>query len=247
MMSAFKALSKTVLIEIVREPMVLFLTVLFPLMFVLMFTFLPDLPTGGGATTSALAFGLPAVFIFAVLQLGLSGTASPLAQQRASGYLRSLAMTSLSQAMLLTAQIPGRLILVAIDLGLVVVIAAALGAFDPTSWALLLLAVVLCAAVSISLGLAIGASTSNAGLVGGVAGLLAPVLMFGTGLFLPLAMLPEWVAFVARGIPYTYIGDMLRASMAGVDQVYSVGVGTLVCLAWTVVASAIAIRFFRWE
>ncbi|RRD47613.1 ABC transporter permease [Arachnia propionica] len=245
-MRQMRTLSQASFRELLRDPMATGLSMVFPMSFIAMFLVLPDLPQPEGRI-SALAFGLPAVLIFAVLSLGLSGTAAPMAQLRKDGVLRSLGMTPVTRSQYLWAQIPARLVVIGVEFLLIWVIAALSGSLALTSPALLTWAMVLAVATALTLGLLIGSRSDNPALVGAMAGLLAPGLLFLCGLFLPYRMMPIAVEYVGLCFPYTYVGDMLRHTLVGAQLQYSVIQGSLVCIAWTVVMGLLAWRGFRWD
>ncbi|RLP11137.1 ABC transporter permease [Propionibacterium australiense] len=244
-MRQMRALVRASVRELLRDRMVTGLAMAFPMMFIVMFLFLPDLPQPRGRI-SALDFGLPAVLIFAVLSLALTGTAAPMAQLRRDGVLRSLGMTPVTRGQYLWAQLPGRLVVIGVETGLICALAALTGS-SHGSPLLLAWAVVLCTASALSMGLLIGARTDNPALVGALSGLLAPGLLFLCGVFLPYRMMPSAVERIGLALPYTYVGDMLRAALAGTALEYPLARGSLVCIAWTVVMGLLAGRIFVWD
>lgn len=245
-MKQMRALTRASFKELLRDPMATGLAMAFPMSFILMFLVLPDLPQPEGRI-SALAFGLPAVLIFAVLSLGLSGTAAPMTQLRKDGVLRSLGMTPVTRNQYLLAQLPGRVGIIGVELGLISLIAALTGSLAPGSPMLLGWAMLLCTATALSMGLLIGARSDNPALVGAIGGILAPGLLFLCGIFLPYRMMPSAVEYIGLLIPYTYVGDMLRHALVGTVLEYSVLQGSIVCLVWTAVMGLLAWRTFTWD
>lgn len=246
-MRPFLALSRASLKELLRNPLTTGLGLLFPMTFILMFFMLPDLPMRNGKTVSALAFGLPAVFLFCALSLGLSGTAAPMAQDRKDGVLRNIGMTPVSKAQYLLAQLPSRVGIIIIELLLIIGVAALSDGFHPGRPWHVLLGLLLAVTCSLSLGLLLGSSSSNPGLVGGVAGFVGPALMFVCGIFLPYRMMPGWVETIGRLLPFTYIADMLRVGITGIDPDYPLFTGVWVSLLWTIVLFVAAFATFRWD
>lgn len=245
-MKQFRALSIASFKELLRDPLVTGLGILFPLTFVFMFLALPDLPEAGG-TISALAFGLPAVLIFSALSLGLSGTAAPMAQLRKDGVLRSLGMTPITRSQYLWAQIPARLAVIAAVFCLIFIIAVVSGALALTTPALLLWATLLCVVTTLPLGLLIGARTDSPGLVGALAGFLPVGLLFLCGLAMPYRLMPSIVETIGLFLPFTYIGDMLRHSLVGTELVHPIIQGSAVSVVWAAVITFLAWRGFRWD
>lgn len=246
MKSYSKTLAKASFKELLRDPLTTGLSMIFPMCFILMFLAMPDLSQLDGKI-SALAFGLPAVLVFSVLTLGLSGTATPMAQLRHDGVLRSIGMTPVTKSQYLWAQIPARLVVIGVEFCFILVIALVAGELALTSPLLLVWALILCALTALSLGLLIGSRTDSPALAGALSGMLAPALAFLCGLFLPLRMMPTAVEYVALGLPYTYVGDMLRHTMVGTPLQYSVVQGSMVCIGWAIAMGALAWLGFRWD
>lgn len=245
-MRQIRALSVASFRELLRDPMTTGLGMVFPMSFIAMFLLLPDLPQPEGRI-SALAFGLPAILIFAALSLGLTGTAAPIAQLRKDGVLRSLGMTPVTRSQYLLAQIPARVLVIGVEFCLIWLIAVISGSLKLTEPAMLLWAMVLCVASTLPLGLLIGSRSDNPGLVGALAGILPAGLLFLCGLFLPYRMMPAVVEYVGLAFPYTYVGDMLRHSLVGAQLQYSVLQGSAVCIVWTAAMGFLAWRWFRWD
>lgn len=245
-MKQIRALSLASFRELIRDPLATGLGMVFPMAFIAMFLVLPDLPQPQGQIP-ALAFGLPAVLIFSVLSLGLSGTAAPMAQLRKDGVLRSLGMTPVTRSQYLCAQIPARLVVIGVEFCLIWLIALVSGLLVLTEPIMLLWAMVLCVTTSLPLGLLIGSRTDNPALVGAMGGILPAGLLFLCGLFLPYRMMPSAVEYVGLIFPYTYVGDMLRHTLVGTPLQYSVVQGSAVCIAWTIVMGWLSWLEFRWD
>lgn len=246
MKKIFNPLARASLKELIRDPLTTGLGMIFPMAFILMFLVMPDLHQPEG-TISALAFGLPAILVFAALTLVLSGTATPMVQLRHEGVLRSIGMTPVTKSQYLWAQVPARLIVICVEFLLILVVALVSETLHITSPMILVWALVLCVVTTVPLGLLLGSRTNSTALVGGLGGLLAPGLAFLCGLFLPLEMMPAAVGYIAQCLPYTYVGDMLRHAMVGTDLQYPVIQGSILCIAWTLVMGILAWKGFRWD
>ena len=61
-------------------------------------------------------------------------------------------------------------------------------------------------------------------------------LMFLSGIFFPLAFMPEWLRRWRRCMPLTYLGDALRQTMVGGTPFAPLGVDALVLAGWLVVS-----------
>ena len=72
-------------------------------------------------------------------------------------------------------------------------------------------------------------------------------LMFLSGIFFPIAFMPEWLQPVAALMPLTYLGDALRQTMVGGAAYVPLPVDFLVLAGWLIVSFLISARFFRWQ
>ena len=61
-------------------------------------------------------------------------------------------------------------------------------------------------------------------------------LMFLSGIFFPIAFMPDWLQPVAALMPLTYLGDALRQTMVGGAAYAPLGVDALVLAGWLVVS-----------
>ena len=48
-------------------------------------------------------------------------------------------------------------------------------------------------------------------------------MMFLSGLFFPLSLMPDWICPVAHVLPLTYLADALRQVIVGATPTYSLG------------------------
>ncbi len=246
-MKRIVALAKASFWELTRNPFLTGMTVLFPLGFLIMYLLMPDFTLPDGSKVRALTYGLPMILVFAILSVGLIGTASPMTQLRQQRVLRSLGMTPVTRSQFLWAQLPARIVVILAVLVLIVVIAALTGTMDLKSPLLLLWATVLCTASALSLGLLLGTTTANVGLISAASGLLGPALLLLCGLMFPLAFYPDYMEFIASWFPFTYVGDMMRHGLIGTPLRYPVLLGSAVSIVWTAVMGVLAGRLFTWD
>lgn len=233
--------------EVLRNPLVLCLSVLFPLCFILMFAFLPSVPSGGGEPISALAFGLPAVLLFAITSLGVLGTASLLTLYRRQGVLALLGTTPVRRSTFLLSLMPIRVLVIAAETALILGIAALTGTLQIASVPLLLVAVVGCAAALLAIGFWLGAISRSPELIGALGGALTPLVLFGSGVLLPLAMMPAPIRTLAEFLPFTYMGELLRYAISGIPMTHPVWLSLLVIAGTALLAFTLGARSFRWD
>jgi ABC-2 type transport system permease protein len=106
---------------------------------------------------------------------------------------------------------------------------------------------VLGALTFVSLGYLIAALSKTEESVFGITSVLNFPMMFLSGIFFPLEIMPDWIRPVVQAIPLTYLGDALRQTMVGAPPVHALGLDALVLGIWLAVAAVLSVRLFRWE
>ena len=106
---------------------------------------------------------------------------------------------------------------------------------------------VLGALTFVSLGYLIAALSKTEESVFGITSVLNFPMMFLSGIFFPLEIMPDWIRPVVQAIPLTYLVDALRQTMVGAPPVHALGLDALVLGIWLAVAAVLSVRLFRWE
>jgi len=182
----------------------------------------------------------PGVLALAVLSTAFTGQAIALGFDRRYGVIRRLAATALPRWLLVAGRFAAIVGVVAIQIVVLSLLAAALG-WRPepagVGWALLLV-LLGCAAFG-SLGILLG-GTLRAEITLAAANLVWFVLLLAGGIVIPLAQLPEPLATVGALLPSGALAEGLRAALVA-GQPPSAG-QVLVLLGWTVLAGVVASR-----
>jgi len=201
----------------------------------------------GSAPFNPVQFMIPGALAFALISLGLNGTAAPLVTVRARGTLRLLSTTPAGRATTLLSFLPVRLVLAGVQLALLATAAAAAGYLEPAAAARVLLTALLALAALLGVGFLIGGTMRNPDLTNGVLGILSPVLLLGGGLFLPLTALPPTAGTVLGWSPLALLGDALRADLAGIPPQHPVWLTWVVLTATAIASGWLAVRCFRFD
>ena len=183
---------------------------------------------------------VPGVLALAVMSTAFTGQAIALGFDRRYGVVRRLAATALPRWLLIAGRLVAVLGTVALQVVVLCGLAVALGWRPQDSglgWALLLL-LLGCAAFG-SLGILLGGSL-RAEITLAVANLVWFVLLLAGGIVVPLGMLPGPLAALAAALPSGALAEGLRAALAEGHAPSAAQV--IVLLAWTAVASALAVR-----
>lgn len=238
-LSMLAAQSATELRLALRHGEQVLLTVLIPIVLLVGLTLLPVVPL----PEPRIAAVAPGVLALAVMSTAFTGQAIALGFDRRYGVMRRLAATALPRWLLVTGRLVAVLGVVAVQVVVLGVIAAALG-WRPepagVGWALLL--VLLGCAAFAALGMLLGGSL-RAEITLAVANLVWFVLLLAGGIVIPLSQLPGPLAAVAAALPSGALAEGLRDTLA--TGAPPTAPTVLVLLAWTAAASALAIRTVR--
>jgi len=193
-------------------------------------------------------FLLPGILGMALMQLGLFGTAPALVQLREQQVLRRLGATPLPRATLLAAQVLHRLTIGVTQTALILIVGTLVFKVNVIgNVALLAASVVLGALAFISMGYFISGLAKTQESVIGISQLINFPMMFLSGLFFPVEIMPQWIQPVVAIMPLTYLADALRQIMVGAPPTYPLVLDFAVMAGWLVVSGILAVRFFRWE
>lgn len=175
------------------------------------------LPTYGGVHSTYMEFVAAGIALGAFIQLGLGRVGAALRGEQLMGTLESLLMTPTSVSTIQVGSAAYDIIYVPIRTALFfVIIAVAFGLhFEPSGIGPAALALILFIPFVWGLGVISAAITLTFRRGSGAFGLAVSGLMVGSGAFFPLALLPHWIAAVARFNPITLAVDGVRRPLIG--------------------------------
>ncbi len=196
---------------------------------------------------SYIDFLVPGILAMSLMQLGLFGTAMPIVQLRQQQVLRRLSATPLPRWQVLASQVMLRMTIGLIQTGVIIGIGALAFHFTINNPLALLGVVLLGAASFIGIGFLIASVSSNADTANGITSVLNFPMMFLSGIFFPLAILPGFLKPIIYAIPVTYLADILRQVMVGSTPQFPILTDIAVLAAWLAGAALISVRLFKWE
>ncbi len=124
---------------------------------------------------------------------------------------------------------------------------AVLGVQIVGSWPAIIGFIVLGALAFTALGYVLASFARTEEAATGLTQIVQLPMMFLSGIFFPLEVMPEWLRGVATAMPLTYLGDALRQTMVGGTPFAPLPLDALVLVGWLVVSFAVSARFFRWQ
>ena len=235
-----------------RNPASAFFTIVFPLMFLVIFNILfgnNEMDFEGG-TVSLSTFYVPAIVVFALVGACYNNIAMYIAFSRDGGLLKRIRGTPLPP----TALIAGYVIhSVALAILLVaIVLAAGVLVYDvdlpTTRMAAFIVTCIVGAATFCALGVAVANFIPNADAAPAIVNASILPLLFISDVFIPLSDAPAWLTTFANIFPVRHFATAMHESFhpfatgSGFEPVNLAVMG-----AWLVVSVVLAVRFFRWE
>ena len=241
----FKQLLRTEGRLLIREPMLVFWALVFPIGLLVVLGLASNKPLKSLGGLKLIQVETPIVMMFTLTLLALSAMPSTLAGYRDKGYLKRLSTTPVGAMRLLAAQLTLILGLAVCEIVLMVLVSHL--AFnvqwpqDPASFILTMLLVGL--AMS-SIGLFISAVASSQRVAGAVGSILFFPMMFFAGLWVPQQEMGETLRDISH---YTPLGAAVPAIENSFSGSWAGTTHLIVLLAYGLIFARLAIRFFRWE
>jgi ABC-2 type transport system permease protein len=202
----------------------------------------------GGGRISAEGYFTGAMAAYAITSTAFSALAISLVNQRETGQLKRLRGTPLPSWVFVVAQML-RVILLSI---VIVTVLLAIGALvfgvslDAEAIARIAVFGALGTATMSALAMALTAVTRSADTVSTVAPFIAVMLSFISGVFLPIELLPDWLATLGGVLPLAPLAEGLHRALVQDGGGLAVG-NLLVPAAWALGGLVVAVRWFRWE
>ena len=245
--SALARLTRTELILFLREPMMVFWTIAFPLVLLIIFGLIPSFKEThpGYQGLTVLQTYVPIIILTMLALLSFFSLPVTLTTYREQRILRRLQTTPAGPARVLAAQL-------IVTIGAAVVMVAAilvLGrlAFDvpfPRAPGIWVVVALLTAASTLSLGLLIAAVAANPRVAGAVGNILFFPLMFFSGLWLPIPSMPAVLQHISHATPLGAAWESFQAATLG-HWPPALALGTMA--AYAVAFGLAAAPLFRWE
>lgn len=231
-----------------RRKDVLFWTLAFPILFILLFGALYGETKWQGLNIRAIDFLLPGIVVMGVMITGIMHTANGFVADREKGIFRRLALTPLKRPTLIGGLMLHNFCVIIIQTLLLVEISALVFKTHLTGNPVLFWLVLSVGALCfMSIGFALTGLVKSVRSSSPVTQITLNTMMFLGGIFFPNSMMPGWLGNIAKVLPSSQMGDALRAVIynnAGIGDIWQ---KLAVMALWIGVCLVISIRFFRWE
>lgn len=185
---------------------------------------------------------------FTILSLSIFAMANGFPSDKKTGSLRRMRATPLRASQLILATALQYMIVGLISLLLVLFVGMLLFDFDMRGNYLSLLVFSVAGIFCLfGFGLAIGGWAKNENQSAPLSNLVAFPMMFLSGVFFPIFLMPDWVQRIATLLPLTPVVDGIRAIITENASLGSLAPEFGLLAAWTAIIYFIAFKVFRWE
>ena len=198
------------------------------------------------------AWLIPGIAAMAIMQTGLFTVVFTLVRFKSQGVLRRLKATPIGGSHFLAGQLTTKAIVVVLQTYVLVIVGAivlgvTVGNGRIGAWFDLTILALIGGALFIALGLAVSGWAKNEETAAPIANIITMPMMFLSGVFFPLSVMPEWLTRWSQYLPLTYLADGMRAITVEGASITTLGTELLGLGVWTAIAFVVATRMFRWE
>ena len=232
---------------LVRDKTAFLMALIFPIVFVLVFSVFDVSFSAEGAIDGVdyFEYVLPALLAIGLMNFAMGGTAASVARYRELKILKRIVVTPLPASRFIIGQVGARLVLAAIQTALIMVIGVLVGGSLGSGWPLLFVISTLGNLIFLTLGFVIAGRVASVDAANNTAGLAATPLMFLSGSFFPIDSMPGWLQPVADLLPLTPLIDSMRAIALQGAGILDIGSELVLIAAWIVGGLALARLTFR--
>lgn len=195
----------------------------------------------------AIDYLVPGILAMSLMQLGLFAVA-PIVVDRENKVLKRLGATPLKRSTMIMSTVVFNLIVAMLQAALIIIIARLV--FDVPilgNWFYMIGFIILGTLTFLSMGYMLSAFAKNQQTLMPLIMAVQFPMMFLSGIFFPLEMMPGFMRPIMDAMPLTYLADSLRQIMVESSALHSHIVNLAVLGGWFVVSLILAVRFFKWE
>lgn len=194
---------------------------------------------------SAFDVYIPILMCFSIGVLALTYLPGPLVSYRELGILRRMSTTPVPASWLLAAQLTVQACFIALVMIVMILVARVFFSVRfPQNPAATVLSIALCTTALFAIGLAIAAVARTSGAARGIMGVTFYPLMFFSGLYYPMQLMPGTLQDISHFTPLGAADQAIATSWLGQ---FPAAQPLLVLIAYTGVFGILARRYFRWE
>ncbi|HYG83655.1 MAG TPA: ABC transporter permease [Verrucomicrobiae bacterium] len=193
--------------------------------------------------------GLFAMFTgMAIMMVGIFGVASAIPADKKMGVLRRLRVTPLKSRQLILGTILAYAVVGVLAVALMTILALTIFDLEMRgNWLEFGIFTLVSLALMLGFGLAIGGWSKNS-TQADVYGQIVFITSLGfSGLWIPRALMPEWLQELTTYLPLTPIVDGIRSIVVDGAHLLALGTELAIIIAWMLIVFVVGIKTFRWE
>lgn len=243
-----RSLFTRALIKMVRNPTLLFVNLISPLLFLLLFSqLLEKLTMFSGISGSYLTYLTPGILVMTAV-IGAFQSGLSIVNDFNSGFLQKVLLTPASRSAILLGRLTTDILMVIVQSIIIIGVAMILGLRISTGFPGFLLILVTLGFFALAWSgilLAVGLRTRKAETVSAVGNLLAFPLLFISSALFPTSIMPRWAQIISDGNPVSYASNVTRELIQGGLNWGTFGLAYAVIAFIAVVAFAATLYQFR--
>jgi ABC-2 type transport system permease protein len=192
-------------------------------------------------------FLVPGILAMSILFLGLFGALTMVAR-REKMVLKRFGATPIKSSLVVISQVGYRLLVALAQTTIILVIAKFVFKVNMVgNWFALAGFVILGTFTLISIGYFVVARARTVEAAQPIIQLVQFPMLFLSGIFWPIDIMPAFMRPIINAMPLTYLGDALRQIMVGATPFHPIWLDAAVLGAWLVVCMILAVKLFKWE
>lgn len=193
-------------------------------------------------------FIVPGILAMTLMTSGMLGLSLSFVQYREKGILRRVKVSPLPLSRFLGSEITSALVMSLIQAAILLLVGWLVFKVNINgNWLYIAFVVVLGAASFLALGFLIASVTRTLKTAEMASNAITFPMMFLSGVFFPLAILPPFLEVIAKCLPLYYLGDALRKVMILGKGLGDIWLDILVVGGMGLICFVAAIKMFRWE
>ncbi len=185
---------------------------------------------------------------FSILSLGIFTMSEGFTGDKKSGALRRIKVAPIRTWQLIVATAANRVFVGLISIAILFVTALIVFKFEMRGDYLnFILFCIISTICMFGFGMAIAGWAKDATQAAPLTQIVAVPMMFLSGVFFPVFLMPEWLQSITAYIPLTPIVEGLRLILTEGKTLFELGSQLLIIGVWTVIIYVLAFKIFRWE
>jgi ABC-2 type transport system permease protein len=195
-----------------------------------------------------LDFLTPGIIALTIFFGSIMSTGSAIAEEKESGTLVRMLMTSISKRSVILGKTIYQLILELAKAVILILVAYFLVGFRINgSWLLVALVLIIFSLGGVGIGIILSARAESMESFDQSAMLVTMPSMFLTGVFFPLSSAPVWMQYLACCVPLTYANDAMRTIMVKGQDLNAISYDLIILVLFAIITFTLGVRLFRRE